>query len=185
VPAGKVCHQLASGLDLLPSLATIAGAKFDPGQIDGLDLSPLFLGKMEAPLRNEFYYYDAGRLAAVRDTRWKLHLRGPDEEPRKLYDLESDPGETKDVTSLHPDVVARLSALGEAAARRFGNGSQKGEVERPEGKASRLMPITRALPMMRGESGEGEAPKAEAAEPAAPASTEVSSQNAPLIKPMR
>jgi arylsulfatase len=164
VPAGKVNAQLAGGMDLLPSIATFAGAKVDFQQIDGLDLSQLFLGKTEISPRKDFYYYDSGRLAAVRDTRWKLHMRGPDEEPRMLYDLENDPGETKDVTSLHPDVVARLSAMGEEAARLLGNGSQKGVLERPEGKVSRLTPISRALPLMRGESGEGEAPKAPAAE---------------------
>ena len=157
IPPGKTCRQLAAGMDLLPTLAAVAGAAPGKLQIDGLDLSQLILGKTEVSPRQDFIYYDAGRLAAVRDTRWKLHLRGPDEEPKKLFDLEADPGETKDVSNANPDVVARLSAKADEAARLLGNGTQKGQSERPGGKVSRLKPIGRALPMLRGDGDDDEA----------------------------
>jgi arylsulfatase A len=34
--------------------------------------------------------------------------------PPQLYDLEQDPGETRNLADLHPDVVARLSSIGDA-----------------------------------------------------------------------
>lgn len=48
----------------------------------------------------------AGRSRAVRwKGQWKLHDGGPQ---RVLYDLTKDPGETTDVSALHPEVRARL-----------------------------------------------------------------------------
>ena len=68
-----------------------------------------------------------------------------------LFDLENDPGETKDVIAAQPDILAKLSAEAEEAVRLLGNGNQKGLLERPEGKISRLQPISWALPMVRSE----------------------------------
>ena len=45
---------------------------------------------------------------AVRDTNWKLLARNtPDQEP-ELYNLDADIGESNNVASLNPDVLARL-----------------------------------------------------------------------------
>ena len=41
--------------------------------------------------------------------------------PLALYDLEADVGETTDVAAAHPDVVARLQALAEAAREDLGD----------------------------------------------------------------
>ena len=73
----------------------------------------------------------AFRIMWVREGRWKLiaHLgSGGFSKPRRvepapggprgqLYDLEADPGETTNLWSEHPDVVARLERL-RAAVRR-------------------------------------------------------------------
>lgn len=40
---------------------------------------------------------------------WKLHL--PARGPAELYDLATDPGERKDVSAAHPEVVRELSAV--------------------------------------------------------------------------
>lgn len=77
VPAGRVDSQFLTGLDLLPSLAAIAGASSPKLRTDGLDLSPLLLGKPAAVAREEFAYYSGGELHAVRKGRWKLHLPHP------------------------------------------------------------------------------------------------------------
>ena len=47
----------------------------------------------------------AEELIGVRSRDWKYLLRGDDEE---LYHLASDPGETRNVASDHPSVVAGL-----------------------------------------------------------------------------
>jgi arylsulfatase A len=39
-----------------------------------------------------------------------------------LYDLQTDPGETKDVSDQHPDVVSRLQKAAEQARKELGDG---------------------------------------------------------------
>jgi arylsulfatase A-like enzyme len=74
VPAGRASNELISGMDLLPTLLAIAGAKQPTSQIDGLDLSQLLLGKLDGPRRTQFFYYSGEELHAVRKDKWKLHL---------------------------------------------------------------------------------------------------------------
>jgi hypothetical protein len=51
------------------------------------------------------YGYGDRRLESMREGRWKLHLTSP---PR-LFDLETDLGETTDVSAQHPAIIQRLS----------------------------------------------------------------------------
>lgn len=74
VPAGRVCDELITGLDLLPTLATLAKAGSPTAKIDGIDLSPLLLGGKGATGRNSFAYYSGSELHAVRRGNWKLHF---------------------------------------------------------------------------------------------------------------
>ncbi len=74
VPAGRVCRELASTLDLLPTLARITGATLPDQQLDGQNLVPLLLGQADAQPRDSFYYYSGDELHAVRAGAWKLHL---------------------------------------------------------------------------------------------------------------
>ena len=127
VPAGSVCSQLCTTMDLLPTLARLAGTATPADRvIDGKDIWPLISGEPGARTPHEafFYYSRAGKLSAVRSGNWKLHLREslyyrkrpPAKEPWKmeLYDLAADIGEKDNVFEKHPDVVARLKSLAEA-----------------------------------------------------------------------
>lgn len=142
IKAGAECHELAATIDLLPTLAKLAGASLPPRKIDGLDISPLVIsGESGAKTPHEAYYFYWGRaLHAVRSGPWKLHFPhpyrslagqpgkdgqpGPYKELRcglELYDLDSDIGETKDVASKHPDLVARLQRLADAMREDLGD----------------------------------------------------------------
>lgn len=59
-----------------------------------------------------------------------------------LFDLSVDPSETLDVAAEHPDVVRRLSELGEVARRDLGDGLRqvKGNGIRPVGRADPQVP---------------------------------------------
>jgi arylsulfatase A-like enzyme len=74
IPAGRTCGDLASTIDLLPTLATLIGGKLPDKKIDGQDIWPLLSGQSGAKPRENFYYYAGDELQAVRSGPWKLHL---------------------------------------------------------------------------------------------------------------
>jgi arylsulfatase A-like enzyme len=141
IPAGGKCDELTSTLDLLPTLALLAGTEApDDRIIDGKDIWPLMAGKKNAKSPHEaFYYYKIDQLQAVRSGKWKLHL--PYEIRRKnkttkaqlkLYDLDADIGEKTNVAEQNPDVVKHLLALAEKARADLGDGNRRGN-QRPAG----------------------------------------------------
>lgn len=156
IPAGSVCDQLASTIDVLPTVAAITGATLPGHAIDGVNILPLLAGEEGAEPRTDFLYFYTGELRAVREGRWKRVFEhrtrsyvgvepGMDGHPgpyafptvgAALYDLESDIGESVDVSGDHPDVVARLDALGERARRMLGDRltQQEGSDVRPPGR---------------------------------------------------
>ncbi|MDP6667670.1 MAG: sulfatase, partial [Dehalococcoidia bacterium] len=123
VPAGVVRKQLATTMDLYPTLARLVGAEVPTDRtIDGVDISPLLFDEDPgASPREDFVYYDENRLEAVRDGKWKLHVRKRNEEIAELYDLESDIGETENLYDSNPGVVAALSARIDAFRRELGD----------------------------------------------------------------
>ena len=73
VPAGRTCNEIAASIDLVPTIARLAGGKLSENTIDGLDIWPLIAGEDRSP-RDTFYYYAGDELQAVRSGPWKLHL---------------------------------------------------------------------------------------------------------------
>lgn len=143
IPAGDICSQLASSIDILPTLAAITGADLPENKIDGVNILPLMLGDKNASPRTEFYYYyQANALEGVQRDFWKLLLphkyrsyRGlkPGEngwpgttkndtvKKIELYDLRRDPGEWYDVAALYPEKVKELEKLAEKAREDLGD----------------------------------------------------------------
>jgi arylsulfatase A-like enzyme len=75
VPAGRVCDDLISSIDLLPTIAGLIGAELTRRRIDGKDAWPLISGQEGAATPHDAFYYYAGQeLQAVRSGRWKLHF---------------------------------------------------------------------------------------------------------------
>jgi len=74
IPAGRVCDELLSSLDLLPTIATLAGVPLPERKIDGLDAWPLLSGASSESPRKNFLYFNGEELHAVREGEWKLHL---------------------------------------------------------------------------------------------------------------
>ena len=116
IPAGEVRNELISSIDFFSTIAGLAGAEVPQDRTtDGNDMTPLmFATEPTTSPRSEFFYYYKNTIEAVRDGKWKLHVRRLDEEVNELYDLDSDIGETTNVFADHPDVVSRLTALVEA-----------------------------------------------------------------------
>jgi len=151
VPAGRVCRELVTAMDFLPTLATLAGTRQpEDRRIDGKDITPLLYGQEGASSPHQvFYYYIQDRLQAVRKGKWKLHFvtgamfaREP-KPTRELYNLEQDVGETRNVYDEYPRVVAALQAAADAARAELGDTitGVEGSGRRPVGEVSDPVPL--------------------------------------------
>ncbi|TWT75066.1 sulfatase family protein [Allorhodopirellula solitaria] len=158
IPAGTSCDQLASTIDILPTVAALIGADLPEHPIDGKDIRPLIFGDPGAKSPHEaFYcYYGGGELRAIRNDRWKLHFPhsyrtlagregGSGGTPsryeqakigRALFDLDNDVNETNNVIDDHPEIVELLEKHAEAARADLGDRltKRKGSGIRPAGK---------------------------------------------------
>jgi arylsulfatase A len=157
IPAGKTCGEVASTIDLLPTIAGLAGAKLPRQKIDGKDIWPLIAGQPGAKSPHEaFFFYQGYALEAVRSGPWKLHFpheyRTLGDSPRAtggipakykqtktdlaLYNLETDVGEQHNVAAQHPEVVERLQRLADAMRQDLGDSLKKmdGTGRRASGK---------------------------------------------------
>ncbi len=115
VPAGRVCDEFLSTLDLLPTLAALGQAPLPPDlRLDGADNSGVLLGQPGSQSTRHTLYslygYQVREFRSMRQDHWKLHLT----DPPALYDLASDLGETTNVASAHPDVVESLQKMAQA-----------------------------------------------------------------------
>ncbi|MFN6336373.1 MAG: sulfatase [Sphingobacteriales bacterium] len=142
-PAGITCNQMASAIDILPTIAALTGAKLPEQKIDGVNLSELIKGNMDAEPRKDFYYYyRRNNLEAVRQGHWKLVLAHPgrtyenfspgiDGQPggahenhafeEALFDLRRDPGERYNVAKDFPEILKQLQELAEKARLDLGD----------------------------------------------------------------
>jgi arylsulfatase len=143
IPEGFICNKMISGIDILPTLATIAGAPLPPNKIDGVNILPLMKGDFTVNPRKSFYYYYRGNnLEAVSNGNWKLVFPHPgrtyhgfqpgkDGMPGKgnenfkfeggLYDLRRDPGEQYNVMESFPEIVAELEKIAQEAREDLGD----------------------------------------------------------------
>ncbi len=102
---GVVDARPVSSLDLLPTALAAAGAPLPPG-LDGVNLLPYLAGERKE-LRDRDLFWRMGGQMAIRSGRWKL-LRSSKAEAFRLYDLEADPKESKDLAAAEPNRVREL-----------------------------------------------------------------------------
>ncbi|HYE99017.1 MAG TPA: sulfatase-like hydrolase/transferase, partial [Planctomycetota bacterium] len=75
VPAGRVCAEPLTAMDLLPTVARWTGAALPARKIDGHDVADVLEGKPGARARREaIFFYGGDELQALRSGPWKLHL---------------------------------------------------------------------------------------------------------------
>ena len=144
---GRVCRAPLASIDFLPTFASLAGVAWQADRIDGCDASALIRGETDAELsRRAFFYYAGDQLCAVRAGRWKLHVwreTGPE-----LFDLETDPGETRNEYAKHPGLVRDMEKLLAECREDLGDNSRgiPGQGRRPIGRVAQARPLTEFHP---------------------------------------
>lgn len=116
IPQGVICTELASSIDLFPTLAKVAGAKLPGNELDGKDIMDLFAAKEGAKTPHE-YYFLIYKGKAVRSGDWKYHKKQVYTVTEKalqfegptLYNLKNDIGETNNVIDQYPEIAERMA----------------------------------------------------------------------------
>ena len=153
IPAGTSVATITGSVDILPTFVTLAGGTVPTNnKIDGADISQILLGKTKESARKVNYYFSNDELQAVRLGPWKLAVTPQDERttavPKqakdstivpRLYNLDDDIGERKNIASKHPEIVKQLQALidemdKDLGAKKLGPGVRApGRVANPTG----------------------------------------------------
>jgi len=119
--AGNVCSRVpVTACDLLPTVAALAGAGPAPREVEGGSLVPVLrdpAGRGRVPRPREelvfhFPHYDLGNggpATAIIVGSLKL-IRNYERGSRRLFDLERDPAESKDLAASLPAKTAELDA---------------------------------------------------------------------------
>lgn len=161
IPAGVVRDDVATMMDLLPTITRLAGTRPPVDRvIDGHDLMPVLTNRPDAVSPYDeagFFYYYREQLQAVRSGPWKLYLplqqklcrldgslSNAKPAPVELYDVRNDIGETREVAAAHPDIVLRLQALADVARQDLGDLGREGARQRPAGWVEN--PVPQLLP---------------------------------------
>lgn len=144
VPSGTTCPQLASNIDILPTIAQISTASLPDHKIDGVSLLPVLQGDVNAtPRTSLYYYYRKNSLEAVTDRRYKMvfphkyrsyegFLPGRDGQPGQVeefrelrdtlvFDLIRDPGERYNIKGVDLTVERKLLDIAAQAKRELGD----------------------------------------------------------------
>lgn len=138
VPAGRISNEPWAFWDFLPTCAELAGAKIPAHvQSDGLSLVSFFKGG-PAPPREYFYWelHEGASLQAVRWDDWKAVRNGPSK-PIEIYDLKTDPAESKNIAAERPEIVAKAESLMKAAHTDDPNWPMHDNPPRPAKKAGK------------------------------------------------
>lgn len=140
IKAGAISNRAFCTLDMLPTLAHLAGAELPQNPVDGKNVWDLIIGKPGAENPNKYYPFSTGKNfegVISGDGRWKLHLphgyrtlvkAGMDGMSGKykqekiglsLFDMEKDPYETTNVINKYPEVAEKLKKYAELHKEQF------------------------------------------------------------------
>lgn len=123
---GQISQQVGHVIDMMPTFVEIAQAEYpevrkdnDILPMEGISLASSFTGEVR-PRGAIFWEHQATR--AIRLGDWKLVADKTNEPPYtlpwELYDLISDPSESQNLASIHPDLVDSLSVMWQHWAKR-------------------------------------------------------------------
>lgn len=145
IPAGQVRDEVVTSMDFLPTIARYCQTEA-PGDriIDGHNVAGILEGEQMKSPTEVFYYYQKQQLQAIRWGKWKYHLpleeriigpHLPTTEPgeERLYNLEEDIAETRNLLNSHPEVIAHMQTLIQKVREDMGDWEYEGRNIRPAG----------------------------------------------------
>jgi len=104
IKPGTVTSQTVLGMDMFPTMVSIARAKLPEGlKLDGVDLLGMLTENKKLPERTMFWRYRNQK--AARKGPWKLLVQG---DKVKLYNLDDDLSEKKNLAGVKPEMVKML-----------------------------------------------------------------------------
>jgi arylsulfatase A-like enzyme len=146
VPAGTVCADMVSIVDILATTAAIVGEPLPAASQaaeDSRSFLPALLDEPGRRQRGDLIVHSSDGVFAIRKGPWKWIEGVPVDETKpasrklnadqfraQLYNTQDDPAETKDVSVQHPEVVAELRAL----LNRYRNGGYSRELPPTDAK---------------------------------------------------
>ncbi|MGJ8650237.1 MAG: arylsulfatase [Opitutaceae bacterium] len=130
VKAGATTDLISAFWDMVPTFSELAGVAA-PENADGISILPTLLGVGEQAQHPYLYweFHERGGRIAVRMGKWKgvrYNVFKQPNRPMELYDLSKDPGEQKNLSRMHPEVVQQIATIMEQARTpsevyKFGN----------------------------------------------------------------
>jgi arylsulfatase A-like enzyme len=111
LPAGRVAQELYAHYDWRPTLLDYVGVG-DPEAADlpGQSFARMLRGGEESAGRPVVVFDEYGPVRMIRTREWKYVHRYNEERPHELYDLENDPGETRNVAD-RPENRERIDQM--------------------------------------------------------------------------
>ena len=124
IAPGRVSEHLGYFPDMLITVAEVTGAKA-PSDVDGVSILPELIGEASAGRKqsqHEYLYWEINGWIAIRQNQWRA-VRPKDNKPWELYDLSSDPSESKDLAAANPQTLDKLTSLAAKAHEPVREGS--------------------------------------------------------------
>ncbi|WP_419190123.1 sulfatase-like hydrolase/transferase [Stieleria marina] len=105
VPAGGVNDAFLTSLEIVPSLASVSGAELSSqNKLDGFDWWPTLRDGQPSPRTEMFWKRKDSIGARVDNWKWVV-VKG---QSKGLFNLDTDIGETNDLSQQHPKILDRL-----------------------------------------------------------------------------
>ena len=116
IPAGRVCHEMAGVIDLLPTLCGIAGAPLPAGRLlDGKDILPLCTNANAKSPHHALYSMSGAKLSTIRSGPWKLHVLPPAPGPAYMEEAAA----AKWIDPRGPDGVTLIAQQEQSSPHRY------------------------------------------------------------------
>ena len=115
IKPGRISEHISAFEDFLPTVAELTGISYSH-DIDGISFLPTLLDKGTQKQHDYLYweFHEQNGKQAVRKDNWKairLNVSENPDSPIILFDVEKDPYEENDVSSLYPETVQEMDIL--------------------------------------------------------------------------